>query len=166
MKKFIKVILIIFGIVVFSLVLDLICIFTLNRPIFAIKLDNGDSVNLIYRGIFYDTYNCHEYSNPQIKMKGSKFNCATLRADIGEVIKIVGNIKKEFNYSCDEDLGLFYVDDAYEYYFDCKKMKSIIVKYESGFEESVSDALKYGTITISDLDKYDIDYIKNKKGNN
>ena len=36
----------------------------------------------------------------------------------------------------------------------------MIVKYESGFEETISDALKYGTIKISDLDRFNIDYIK------
>ena len=55
--------------------IDLVCIYTINRPLFAIKEDNGDSVDLIYRGVFYDTYNCHEYSALQIKAKGSKFTC-------------------------------------------------------------------------------------------
>lgn len=38
----------------------------------------------------------------------------------------------------------------------------MIVEYESGFEESISSALKYKTIKISDLDKFNIDYIKEK----
>jgi len=37
------------------------------------------------------------------------------------------------------------------------------VRYESGFEETISSALKNGTIDISYLDKYDIDYIKYEK---
>lgn len=56
-------------------VIDLISIYTLNRPLFAIKKDTGDSVNLIYRGVFYDTYNCQEHSMHQIKAKGAKFTC-------------------------------------------------------------------------------------------
>lgn len=163
MKKILKVILVMFVIIIFSFILDLMCIFTLNRPLFAIKYDNGDSVNLIYRGIFYDTYNCYEYSVPQIKMKGSKFNCAISRVDIGKVEKIVDTTKNKLNFTCAEVLESFYVDDEYEYYFNCMKGKYVIVKYESGFEESVSDALKYGTINISDLDKYNIDYIKYEK---
>ena len=39
----------------------------------------------------------------------------------------------------------------------------MIVKYESGYEETISNALKYGTIEISDLDKYNISYIKQNK---
>ena len=36
----------------------------------------------------------------------------------------------------------------------------MIVRYESGFEETISSALENGTITISDLDRYGISYIK------
>ena len=43
------------------------------------------------------------------------------------------------------------------------KNKYMIVKYESGYEETISDALKYKAITISDLDKYNISYIKENK---
>lgn len=74
MKKSIKISLIVIGIIVLCFIIDLICIFTINRPLFAIKEDNGDSVNLIYRGLFYDTYNCHEFSAPQIKVKGQNIS--------------------------------------------------------------------------------------------
>ena len=37
----------------------------------------------------------------------------------------------------------------------------MVVRYENGYEETISNALKYGTITISDLDKFNIEYIKN-----
>lgn len=72
MKKWLKVILLIIGCVVLAIILDIICIFNFNRPIFAIK----ESEN-IYRGLFYDTYNCLEHSVPQIKAKGVKFSCIT-----------------------------------------------------------------------------------------
>ncbi len=81
MKKSIKISLIVIGIIVLCFIIDLICIFTINRPLFAIKEDNGDSVNLIYRGLFYDTYNCHEFSAPQIKVKGAKYTCAGIKFD-------------------------------------------------------------------------------------
>ena len=81
MKKSIKISLIVIGIIVLCFIIDLICIFTINRPLFAIKEDNGDSVNLIYRGLFYDTYNCHEFSAPQIKVKGAKYTCAGIEFD-------------------------------------------------------------------------------------
>ena len=64
---------------------------------------------------------------------------------------------------CAEALEGFYEDENYQYYYSCIKGKYIVAKYENGYEEKVSDALKYGTITISDLDKYNIGYIKYDK---
>ena len=69
MKKWLKIGLIIIGVIISCLIIDLVSIFTLNRPIFAIKKDG------YYMGLFYDTYNCLEYSIPQIKTKGTKFSC-------------------------------------------------------------------------------------------
>ena len=81
MKKWMKITIGVIGGVILLFVIDLICIFTINRPLLAIKEDNGDSVNLIYRGLLYDTYNCHEFSTPQIKVKGAKFTCAVIEFD-------------------------------------------------------------------------------------
>lgn len=162
MKKSKKIILKVIGIFIMLLILDLVCIFLINRPLLAIKQDNGDSVNLIYKGLFYDTYNCHEYSIPQIKLKGTKFACAIERVDIGKVVKIKDKTKNKINFSCAEILESFYQDENYIYFWECKKNKYMIVEYESGFEESISSALKYKTIKISDLDKFNIDYIKEK----
>lgn len=72
MKKLLKIILIFVCIVIICVIIDLISIFNFNRPIFAIK---GNSEN-VYIGLFYDTYNCFEYSAPQIKVKGTKFTCS------------------------------------------------------------------------------------------
>lgn len=58
-----------FKLIILVIVIDLICVFTINRPLFAIKENNT------YKGIFYDVYECAEYSVPQIKIKGTKFNC-------------------------------------------------------------------------------------------
>lgn len=163
MKKSVKITLKIILIVVFLIVLDLICIFIINRPLFAIKEDNGDSVNVIYRGIFYDTLNCHEYSKPQIKPKGTKISCATECVDVGKVVEITDATKVINNFACAEVLESFYEDDDYIYFWNCMKNQYMIVKYESGYEETISNALKYGTICINDLDNANIDYIKQNK---
>lgn len=72
MKKYMKIIVGLISTIIILLIIDLICIFTINRPLFAIKENNSE----VYRGLFYDTYNCHEYTVPQIKSKGTKFTCA------------------------------------------------------------------------------------------
>lgn len=81
MKKWLRIILGIVGGILLLFVIDLMCVFIINRPLFAIKEDNGDSVNLVYKGLLYDTYICHEYSVPQIKIKGTKFTCAFVKFD-------------------------------------------------------------------------------------
>ena len=81
MKKWLKITLGVIGGVILLFVIDLICIFTINKPLFAIKEDNWDSINLVYKGLIYDTYICHEHSVPQIKVKGAKFTCAFVKFD-------------------------------------------------------------------------------------
>ena len=73
MKKGLKIIILVFIGIILLIVIDFVCIFTINRPLLAIK-DN----NQVYRGLFYDTYNCHEYSIPQIRVKGTKLTCTVL----------------------------------------------------------------------------------------
>ena len=72
MKKWLKVVLGVGGILLFCFIIDMISIFTRNKPVFAVR---GSESN-IYEGLFYDTYICSEYSVPQIKMKKEKFSCA------------------------------------------------------------------------------------------
>lgn len=163
MKKWVKIILCIIVIIILIFIIDLICIFAINRPLFAIRTDNDDSINIIYRGLFYDTYDCAKYSFPQIKSKGLKFSCAIDRTDIGEIKEIVDTTKDIKDFSCIEALEEFYEDDNYIYFFNCIKGKYMIVKYESGYEETVINALKHGSITISNLDNFNIEYIKQEK---
>lgn len=159
MKRIFKILIGIIVVIILCVVLDLIFIFTMNRPLFGIHAKQPYT----YTGIFYNVYNCPEYPMAQIKSKGTKFGCAISRKDIGKVIDIVDETKNIKNFSCAEALEEFYEDDNYQYFFSCIKGKYIVVKYESGFQEFVKDALEYGTITIDDLDNYSIDYIKYAK---
>ena len=162
MNKFIKIFLIIIGIIILSIVIDLVCIFTINRPIFAIQAKTPYT----YTGIFYDTYNCPEYSIPQIKAKGTKFSCAEIKIEENDinssnnnVLEIVDTSKNNKDFICAQALEEIYQDDTSIYYFRCYKSSLIIVKYKDGSEENVKDALNKGKITISDLDRYGISYI-------
>ena len=71
MSKKKKVILGIICIIVILFVIDLICIYTIGRPLLAIKKGNEK----MYAGILYDVYYCDEFSTPKIKLKGTKFCC-------------------------------------------------------------------------------------------
>lgn len=90
MKKWLKIVLISVGIFAFCIVIDIVSIYTLNKPIFAIK-DDCDCTDQVYKGLLYDTYNCWEYPTPQIKMKWNKFSCAgynTQNIIIGKIIDV------------------------------------------------------------------------------
>ena len=69
MNKYLKIFLIVIISIFLLVVVDLTCIFTINRPIIAIKKDN------VYYGIFYDSYDSMEYSVLQVQPKNSKFSC-------------------------------------------------------------------------------------------
>lgn len=161
MKKWIKIIVLVVALITLTIIIDLTCIFTINRPLFAQSEDYGTYA--VYKGLFFNTYNCPEYSIPQIKGKRTKFTCATVRINIGNVKEIKDTTKEIKDFACAEALESFYEDDNYTYYWSCIKNKYMIVKYESGYEETISNALKHGTIEISDLDKYNISYIKENK---
>lgn len=83
MKKWFKILLLVLGGILFFLSIDLVCIFTIHRPIFAIKKEEEK----VYLGILYDTYYCDEFSLPQIKGKDTKFSCA-LNRDNESVFKV------------------------------------------------------------------------------
>lgn len=70
MKKSIKIICLVFGIIVLLVGIDIGSILLRNKPIFAIEKNN------IYYGLLYDTYNCQEYSIPQIKTIWSNYSCS------------------------------------------------------------------------------------------
>ena len=159
MNKILKIIIGMVIILIFLLIIDLASIYINNKPIFAVQARQPYT----YTGILYNVYNCPEYSTPQIKAKSTKFSCAintTTSVKIKEIIDTTKNIK---DFVCAEALEQFYEDEAYKYFYNCIKSKYVIVKYENGYQETVKEALKYGSIKITDLGLHDIDYIKYSK---
>lgn len=64
---------------------------------------------------------------------------------------------------CVDALEEFYQDDKYKYSFPCMMSSKIIVYFNDGTQEYVRDALNKKDIEISDLDKYEIKYLKEEK---
>lgn len=160
MKKIIKIILLCAGFITLLVIVDLVCIFTIKRPLFAIKNNNQN----VYKGIFYDTYDCFDYPTLQIKLKTTKFTCLTKNTSYENRIVSIKNVNE--NKICADALEEFYEDDEYTYYWRCIMDDFIIVEYENGSKQKVSESLKNKTITIKDLDDYNISYIKYSKNNN
>lgn len=77
--------------------------------------------------------------------------------------KLVDKTKEIEDFACAEALEEFYEDDNYTYYWSCIKNKYMIIKYNDGTEETISQALQKGHIDIQILDKFDISYNKYEK---
>lgn len=75
---------------------------------------------------------------------------------------IVDKTQEQTELSCNDVLEKFYTDANYSYYWNCGKDNYVVVRYKDGKEITVSDSLKNNTITISDLDRFNINYIKEK----
>ena len=76
-----------------------------------------------------------------------------------EVKELVDKTKEIKDFACAEALEGFYADNEYTYYWSCMKNDYMVVKYNSGYEETISVALKNGAIKIEDLDRFNISYI-------
>lgn len=155
MKKVLNVFFAIVLTIVICVGLDLASIFIFKVPLFAVLEDNN-SINKVYKGIFYDTYKCASDDTPVIKSKNSKFVCSE-----EEIIKEIKDTTIDIDdFACAEALEEFYKDDEYIYYLGCIKSKYIIVTYENGATEDIKTAFKNGNVTINDLERYNIDFIK------
>ncbi len=163
MKKGMKIVLIIVCIFVLCIVLDILSIYTRNKPIFAIKDNNAEDI--VYKGLIYDTYNCREYSAPQIKAKWSKFICSNklIPLEVKSDFKIID--KTEI---CAQALEKFYEDEQYEYYFHCIKNATTLLNFGKYFDGSdviftVKDALEKNMVTIKQLEEKGLDFIRKSK---
>ncbi|MBO5095649.1 MAG: hypothetical protein J6B98_02120 [Bacilli bacterium] len=160
MKKNLKIILIILGTIIGIILLDSIQAFVFdNNPIIKIKeyYDGGD-IKYKSKGILVDTVNCvNGIRDTQIK--GFSHSCNYM----GGNYILVDKTKETKDFSCAEALEEFYEDDTYIYYWNCIKNKYMVVKYDNGTEETISQALLKGHIDIQILDKFNISYIKEEK---
>ena len=77
---------------------------------------------------------------------------------------IVDSSKNNENFACDSALEEIYKDDEYIYYLPCQKSQYIKVIYAPNeYQEGLKSSLEDGTIKISDLDEFNIEYIKKER---
>ena len=141
------------------------------EPKYTIKIVNKTGNKVTYYGLFYKVirYVSVSPNEPYKNNRGVKMGSWFMTYKIPNentklIIKEIKDLTKNMlSFSWTEALDKFYEDDHYEYFYDCLKSKYIVVIYEDNSEETVKEALKQGHIKISDLDKYNIDYIKYEK---
>ena len=154
MKKILKRILIALGVIVGIILLDSIQALVFdNNPIIGIQTRNMKKV-----GILVDTHHCGNGKHDTV-IKGFSYSCNYE----GGKYTLVDETKKINDFTCAEALEGFYEDENYTYYWSCIKNKYMIVKYDDGSKELISEALKNNHIDIQILDKFNISYIKEEK---
>ena len=154
MKKIIKRFLIVIGVIVGIILLDSIQALVFdNNPIIGIQTRNMKKV-----GILVDTHHCGNGKHDTV-IKGFSYSCNYE----GGKFTLVDETKNKKDFACDEALEGFYADENYTYYWSCIKNKYMIVKYDDGSKELISDALEKKHIDIQMLDKFNISYIKEEK---
>lgn len=154
MKRYLKITLIILGVIISIILLD---------SIQALVFDNNPIIGISSRcckrsGILVDTHYCDNGKKDTV-IKGFSYSCNYM----GGRYTLVDKTKNIKNFACAEALEEFYEDDNYTYYWSCMKNKYMVVKYEDGTEETISEALLKNHIDIQILDKFDISYIKYEK---
>lgn len=149
MKRRIKIVLIVISLIIGIILLDsLQALIFDNNPIIGIQ-----TRGMKKEGILVETIHCGNGKHDTV-IKGFSYSCSY---DGGSFI-LVDNSKV-----CASMKSEFYQDENYIYYWDCIKGHDMIVKYNNGFEETIEEALKQGHIVIQDLDKFEINYIKEEK---
>lgn len=154
MKKVIKKVLIVIGVIFGIILLDSIQALVFdNNPIIGIQTRNMKKV-----GIFVETHHCGNGKHDTV-IKGFSYSC---NYEGGKYI-LVDETKEKENFACADALEKFYEDEKYSYFWSCIKNKYMIVKYDDGSKELISEALKNEHIDIQVLDKFNISYIKEEK---
>ena len=150
----VKKVLIVIGVIIGIIFLDSIQALVFdNNPIIGIQSRNMKMV-----GILVDTHHCGNGKHDAV-IKGFSYSC---NYEGGKYI-LVDETKEINDFACDEALEGFYEDENYTYYWSCIKNKYMIVKYDDGSKELISEALKNNHIDIQILDKFNISYIKEEK---
>ena len=155
-----KKIIIIISIIFVVIILDSVQAFAFdNNPFIKIKeYYNGGDLNYKSKGLLVDTINCTN-GNKDTVLKGFSYSCSYN----GGNYKLIDKTINKLNFVCAEALQSFYEDDNYIYSWECMKDRYMIVKYDDGYEETISEALKQKHIDVQDLDKFDILYNKEIK---
>lgn len=138
------------------------------EPKLVIKVVSDDETKITYYGLGYKVirYVSENVDEPYKNNHGVKFGSWFMKYELEgnrEIFEIVDTTKEIKDFACADALEPFYEDDEFTYYYSCIKSSYVVVRYKNGFQQTVENALKNRYISIEDLDKYNIDYIKYEK---
>jgi len=156
-KTIIIIILVIIGVLIIDTAQALIFD---NSPLFKIRdYYNGGTLYYKDKGILTDTY-CGINGQKDTVIKGFSYSLSNTDMDLYEIVDMTKNNQE---ISVDTALEEIYEDEKYIYYLPTMKSQYIVVRFRGGREYKIIPALQNGYVNIGDLDKFDIDYIKQEK---
>lgn len=164
--KIIQSILAVLSIIFIIFIIDLFSISDKNKPIIYFSDIYSDDGYYLYKGILYDTYDCvgnEVERGTHIVFRWNEFECKKINQfEVSnlKVTNIVDNTVADKNYVCDEKKEVLFEDSVTRYYFNCTKSAYIMVTYDDGTSDNLKAAISKGNVTMSDLDKYKINYEK------
>ena len=140
-------------------------------------IDTGDKVLLVCENVVLETYPgqntvyyCKKLEDGtrndllQTHLKSlEEMGWKISYADSNDAVKSIVDETKNKDITTAEALEKFYENAIYDYYFSSIKSEYIIVTFKDGTKTTVTDALSKGQISLSDLDYFNIDYIKEPK---
>lgn len=139
MKTWLKITIGLVALILLCILIDVIYIFTVFKPLFAVKQGEW-----LYYGVFYDTYVCPQYTVPQIKAKWTKYSCVDVPQD--KTFEIIDTTEV-----CAEALEGIYTDITGEYYLPCIKSQNISIRFSDGTTYSLKYVLNNNILTIQEL---------------
>lgn len=140
-------------------------------------IDTGDKVLLVCENMILETYPgqntvyyCKKLEDgtrndlPQADLKSlEEMGWKISYTDSTDTIKSIVDTTKNSDIATAQALEKFYENGGFDYYFSSIKSEYIIVTFKDGTKTTVTDALAKGQISLSDLDWFGIDYIKEPK---
>ncbi len=140
-------------------------------------IDTGDKVLLVCDSEVLESYPgqnavyfCKKLEDgtrndlPQIHIKGlEEMGWKIVYTEPSDAIESIVDKTKNEDITTAEALEKFYENKGFDYYFSSIKSEYIIVTFKDGTKTTVTDALAKGQISLSDLDWFGIDYIKEQK---
>ena len=140
-KLGLSIILRVIFVLLINIILDVACVFIINRPLFALRRDN------VYEGLFFNVYDCDD--DLKIKSKRSKFSCSESKLIDYGIYRL--SVKK--SESCNNELKL-YLDGERKVYLSC--IDEVYVDGDSNVNNKLKDFMG-NDITKLDkiLDNYD-----------
>ncbi len=159
MKNNSKKILIVIGILICVIILDSLQAMVFdNNPLIKIReYYNGGTLNYKDKGILVDTY-CGTNGIKDTVIKGTS---RPLSYD--DKYTVVDETIGKENLTLAEAEEKIYEDQYYTYYFPVIKSQYVNVRYSDGKVENIIPALNNNRVSISDLDKFRIGYLKYEK---